>query len=81
MAIRASLRAVRQLDQRRVVLRNSQDLWIGVSRGFLIISLVVGSFDRVVVGSFDELAVLEAGAGADERDEVGCVDRAPALLG
>ena len=28
--------------------------------------------------SFDELAAFEAGAGADEGDEVGCVDRAPA---
>ena len=35
----------------------------------------------VVVGSFDELAALERGAGADERDEMGCVDRAPACLG
>ena len=30
--------------------------------------------------SFDELALEERGAGADERDEVWCVDRAPALL-
>jgi hypothetical protein len=35
----------------------------------------------VFVGSFDEFSVLEAGAGVDERDEVGCVDRAPAGLG
>ena len=35
----------------------------------------------VVVGSFDELAGLEAGAGPDERDEVRGVDRAPAVLG
>ena len=34
----------------------------------------------VVVGSFDELAVDERGAGADERDQVGRVDRAPAVL-
>src|SRR6202035_3912984 len=40
--------------------RNSQDLWIGVSRGFWISSLVSGSFD--------ELALLEPGAGADEGD-------------
>ena len=33
------------------------------------------------VGSFDELAALEAGTGADERDEVGCVDRTPVCLG
>ena len=32
-------------------------------------------------GAFDELATLEGGAGADERDEVGCVDGAPAFLG
>ncbi len=31
-------------------------------------------------GLFDELAVFEAGAGADEGDEVGCVDGAPARL-
>jgi hypothetical protein len=42
------------------VKRNSQDLWIGVSRGFWISSLVSGSFD--------ELALLEPGAGADEGD-------------
>jgi hypothetical protein len=36
---------------------------------------------RVLVGSFDELAVDERGAGADERDEVWGVDRAPAVLG
>ena len=33
------------------------------------------------VGSFDEFAGLEAGAGPDERDEVWGVDRAPAVLG
>ncbi len=35
----------------------------------------------VFVGSFDEFAAPEAGAGADECDEFGCVDRAPAVLG
>jgi hypothetical protein len=35
----------------------------------------------VVVGSFDEDAVVEGGAGADEGDEVGCVHGAPAGLG
>jgi hypothetical protein len=35
----------------------------------------------VFVGSFDELAGVERGAGADERDEMGCVDRAPAGVG
>jgi hypothetical protein len=34
----------------------------------------------VLVGSFDEFAALEACAGADECDEFGCVDRAPAGL-
>jgi hypothetical protein len=32
-------------------------------------------------GSFDELAVDEGRPGADERDQVGCVDHAPAALG
>jgi hypothetical protein len=36
---------------------------------------------RVLVGSFDELTVDEHGPGADERDEVWGVDRAPAVLG
>jgi hypothetical protein len=31
----------------------------------------------VVAGSFDELAVDEQGAGADERDQLWAVDRAP----
>jgi hypothetical protein len=31
--------------------------------------------------AFTELAAFEAGPGADERDEVGCVDGAPAFLG
>jgi hypothetical protein len=35
----------------------------------------------VVGGAFDEVAGFEAGADADEGDEVGCVDRAPAGLG
>jgi hypothetical protein len=29
--------------------------------------------------AFNELAAFEAGPGADERDEVGCVDGAPAF--
>ena len=37
--------------------------------------------DGLAVGSFDELAGFEAGPGADEGDEVGCVDRPPAVLG
>ena len=34
-----------------------------------------------MVGSFDLFAVGEGDAGADEGDEVGCVDGAPAGLG
>src|SRR6266516_2176783 len=34
-----------------------------------------------LVGSFDQLAGLEAGAGSDQGDQVGAVDRAPAALG
>jgi hypothetical protein len=49
--------------------RNNQDLWIGVSRGVL--------FTSWFVGSLDEFAVLEAGAGSNQGDEVGCVDGAP----
>ena len=53
--------------------RNSQDLWIDVSRGFLINSLVGGPFD--------EFALLEPGASTDKGDQVWGVDRTPALLG
>jgi len=35
----------------------------------------------LLVGSFDELTGVEDGAGADEGDQVGCVDRTPAGLG
>lgn len=31
--------------------------------------------------AFEEMAVLEAGCGADQGDEVGCGDRAPVGLG
>jgi hypothetical protein len=31
--------------------------------------------------AFNEFAAFEAGSGADERDEVECVDGAPAFLG
>src|SRR5665647_839640 len=31
--------------------------------------------------TFEEFALLEACAGADQGDQVGCVDRAPAVLG
>lgn len=33
------------------------------------------------LGAFDEVAAFEAGSGADEGDEVRCVDRPPARLG
>jgi hypothetical protein len=35
----------------------------------------------LLFGSFDEFSVLESGSVADESDEVGCVDRAPVVLG
>src|SRR5947207_2659936 len=43
--------------------------------------LLGGCGRGVVVGSFDQLAGVEAGASADEGDEVGCVHGAPAGLG
>ncbi len=43
----------------------------------MITSGLVGWF----VGSFEEFAVVECGAGADEGEEVGCVDGAPPGLG
>lgn len=52
---------------------NSQDLRIGVSGDLLIAS---GFF-----GLFDEFAVREGRAGADEGDQVWCVDGAPSGLG
>src|SRR5207253_2015466 len=43
---------------------------------------VVGGLSGLEYGvAFNELAAFEAGPGADERDEVGCVDGAPAFLG
>ena len=45
----------------------AQDLWIG---------RVMRLECRLLIRrSFDELAVLELRAGADQCDEVGCVDR------
>ena len=41
----------------------------------------VGLVVVLLVGSFDELSGVEDGAGADEGDQVGCVDGAPAHLG
>ena len=52
---------------------NSQILWIGVSGGVRLGVRLVGPFDLFAVGEGD--------AGADEGDEVGCVDGAPAGLG
>ena len=49
-----------------------QHLPIGVSCDLLVSS--------GFVGSFEEFPLLEVGAGADESDEVRCVDRAPAGL-
>ena len=49
---------------------NCQDLWIGGSQAA-----------RDLVGALDELAVAEDRSGADEGDEVGAVDGAPAALG
>ncbi len=43
--------------------------------------LLGGCWLVVVVGSFDEFAVDELRAGADEGDEAGCVDGSPAVLG
>ena len=53
--------------------RNRQDLWMGVLGGLAVTSCFVRSFD--------ELALVEAGAGADEGDQVGCVHGAPACPG
>src|SRR6266508_456457 len=50
--------------------RNCQDLWIGVLRDLLISCLVVGSFD--------EFALLEPGSCSDQGDQVWRVDRPPA---
>ena len=40
----------------------------------------MGRLGGLVLGSFDELAVDEGRPGADERGQVGCVDRSPAAL-
>jgi hypothetical protein len=40
--------------------------------------LLPGLVSARFVGSLDELAVLELRAGTDERDQVWCIDRAPA---
>jgi len=43
-----------------------------------LLGCLLGAGDRWF--AFDEGAAFESCAGADERDEVWCVDRAPALL-
>ena len=51
---------------------NRQDLWM---------KILLGGFGLMgFVGSFDQLAVDEHRAGADEGDQMRCVDRAPAVL-
>src|SRR5450759_2319249 len=55
-----------------VATRNSQDLWIGVSRDLLIASCFVGSFK--------EFALLEHRAGTDQCDQVRRVHGSPAGL-
>jgi len=52
--------------------RNSQDLWIGVSR---YLTMPCRFF-----GPFDEFALLERGSCPDGCDEVGGVDGTPACL-
>jgi len=52
--------------------RKSQDLRIKISGGF---------GPGLLAGSFDKLAVDERGSGADQGDQVWCVDLAPAGLG
>src|SRR6266536_3405072 len=49
----------------------------GLAAGWAAVGLPAGGGG----GSFDEAALVEAGAGAHERDELGCVDRAPPSLG
>ena len=58
----------------RIVLNAFEQLSIPVDQD-LLRGLLRGRF---VVGAFDELAVLELRAGADQCHEMGCVDRPPA---
>jgi hypothetical protein len=51
-----------------------QYLWIKILLG----GFWLGRLGGLVLGSFDELAVDEGRPGADERDQVRCVDHAPA---
>jgi len=54
----------------------------GVSGGLFLISFQgVFGIEAAVVGSLDECAVLEGGAGADEGDQMRGVDHTPARLG
>ena len=49
----------------------------------LMAALVTPLADHLLIrrGSFDEFAVLEPRVGADQGDQVGCVDRSTAVLG
>jgi hypothetical protein len=49
---------------------NGQDLWIDLGHA----AVSTGGVDCLSFCSFDEFAVDERGAGADKRDEVGCVN-------
>ena len=71
-ALMASLAASGQQRQIDDIESNRQDLWMKIFLGGLGV--------RCLGGSFDELAVDEGGAGADEGDQW-AVDRAPAVLG
>jgi len=52
-------------------------LWIACSCGFLIASWFVAVVVGLFVVSFDQDAVGKGRAGADECDELGCVDGTP----
>jgi hypothetical protein len=54
----------------------TREAFAGVSSGSDLLCCLLGSGG--VVGPFDEFAVLELRAGADERHEMGRVDRPPA---
>ena len=66
---RSQLKAKIEIERERELLSRpvDQDLLGGFRLG-------------VLAGSFDEFAVDEGRSGADQGDEVGCVDGAPAVL-